>query len=54
VGGSALVNAKGETLVQGGDDEGLFRTRADFDFCRQWRRAFPALRDRMPPGFYSP
>jgi predicted amidohydrolase len=51
-GGSALVNPKGETLVQGGDAEGVFSARADLDFCRQWRRAFPALRDRMPPGFY--
>lgn len=52
VGGSMLISPKGEVLAQGGDVEGLVKGKVDADLCKQWRKAFPALRDRMPPDFY--
>ena len=52
VGGSMLISPKGETLALGGETEGLIKGKADLDLCKQWRRAFPALRDRLPSDFY--
>lgn len=51
-GGSALLSPKGEVLAQGGDAESLINGQAELDHVRQWRKAFPALRDRRPPDFY--
>jgi omega-amidase len=51
-GGSLLLNPKGETLAQGGETEGLVRGRVDLDACKQWRKQFPALRDRRSWDFY--
>ncbi|HKP97092.1 MAG TPA: nitrilase-related carbon-nitrogen hydrolase [Fibrobacteria bacterium] len=53
-GGSAILTPKGETLAAGGDEEGVVRGKADLDECRQWRKHFPALRDRMAWDFFDP
>ena len=52
-GGSAVFSPKGEAVVQGGDEEGVLRARIDLEACKQWRKHFPALRDRLPWEFYS-
>lgn len=54
VGGSLIVSPKGETLAHAGAEEGLVKARLDLDHVKQWRRQFPALRDRMPWDFYRP
>jgi omega-amidase len=53
VGGSMLISPKGEVLAQAGGAEGVVKGRLEADLCRQWRKAFPALRDRMPSEFYK-
>jgi omega-amidase len=53
-GGSILISPKGETVAQGAGEEGLVRGQAALDLCKQWRRQFPALRDRMSADFYDP
>lgn len=47
-GGSAVFSPKGEPVAQAGADESLLRARIDLDACKQWRKQFPALRDRLP------
>jgi omega-amidase len=51
-GGSVILNPKGETVSLGDDSEGVVRGRIDLEACKQWRKQFPALRDRMPLEFY--
>jgi predicted amidohydrolase len=52
-GGSAVFSPKGEAVAQAGADEGLLRARIDMDICKQWRKQFPALRDRLPWEFFA-
>jgi predicted amidohydrolase len=52
-GGSAVFSPKGEVVAQAGAEEGLVRAKIDLDACKQWRRHFPALRDRLPWDFFS-
>ena len=52
-GGSLLLNPKGETVSQGDAAEELVRGRLDLDDCKQWRKQFPALRDRRDWEFYA-
>jgi omega-amidase len=51
-GGSLVLSPKGEALAQGGASEGLVKAKLDLELCKQWRKAFPALRDRRPTEFY--
>lgn len=53
-GGSAVFSPKGEPLASGGDTECVVRAKADLDVCKQWRRHFPALRDRMDWNAFGP
>jgi omega-amidase len=53
-GGSAIISPTGETLAMGDASECLVRAKADLDFCKQWRKQFPALRDRRPWDFFAP
>jgi omega-amidase len=52
-GGSVILNPKGETVAQGDGAEGLVRGRIDLDGCKQWRKQFPALRDRRDWEFFA-
>jgi predicted amidohydrolase len=52
-GGSAVYSPKGEVVAQAGAEEGPLRARIDLDVCKQWRKHFPALRDRLPWDFFS-
>jgi omega-amidase len=52
-GGSAVFSPKGEAAAQAGADEVLLHARIDLDECKQWRRHFPALRDRLPWDRFS-
>lgn len=52
-GGSAILSPKGETAAQGDDSEGVVRAKIDLDLCKQWRKSFPALRDRRPWDFFA-
>jgi len=52
-GGSAVYSPKGEPVALAGTEEGLLRARIDLDACKQWRKHFPALRDRRPWDFFS-
>jgi omega-amidase len=52
-GGSLVVSPKGEVLAQGMAAEGVVKARIDLELCKQWRKAFPALRDRRPPELYQ-
>jgi predicted amidohydrolase len=52
-GGSVVLSPKGEALALGGAAEGLVKSKVDLDLCKQWRKAFPALRDRKPLEFYQ-
>lgn len=45
-GASAIVSEQGELLAAGGSSEGLVSAVLDFGRLREWRRVFPALRDR--------
>ncbi|MDB5104147.1 MAG: apolipoprotein N-acyltransferase [Fibrobacteres bacterium] len=51
-GGSVIHNPKGETVAQGDASEGVVHGRIELEACKQWRKQFPALRDRMPFDFY--
>jgi len=53
-GGSLVVSPRGDTLLQAGEDEGVFSVWIDPDLVKSWRRVFPALRDRRPPGLFKP
>jgi predicted amidohydrolase len=53
-GGSMVVHPKGEAMTAPAREEGLVRARIELDACKQWRKAFPALRDRLPAEFYQP
>jgi predicted amidohydrolase len=52
VGGSLVLHPKGDALTAPLKGEGLVTARIDLDGCKHWRKAFPALRDRMPADFY--
>jgi predicted amidohydrolase len=52
-GGSAVFSPKGEQLAQAGSEECALRAKIDLDECKQWRKHFPALRDRQPWDFFS-
>ncbi|MBW8887550.1 MAG: carbon-nitrogen family hydrolase [Fibrobacteres bacterium] len=52
-GGSAVYSPKGEPVAQAGAEEGLLRAKLDLDACKQWRKHFPALRDRQPWDFFA-
>ncbi len=52
-GGSAAYSPKGEPVAMAGAEEGLLRARLDLDACKQWRKHFPALRDRQPWDFFA-
>jgi omega-amidase len=52
-GGSLLVSPKGEILAQGGPEEGLIHGIAELEQCKQWRKQFPALRDRITGDFFN-
>lgn len=52
-GGSAVYSPKGEPVALAGSEEGMLRARIDLDVCKQWRKHFPALRDRQPWDFFS-
>ena len=45
-GGSVVFDAKGEVLGEMGSAAGVMTVEVDVDAVRQWRSAFPALRDR--------
>jgi omega-amidase len=51
-GGSVIYSPKGEPLALGGAEEGLVKATLDQDYLKQWRKQFPALRDRLPWDFY--
>ncbi len=52
-GGSVILNPKGETVSQGDASESVVRGRIELDDCKQWRKQFPALRDRRAWDFYG-
>lgn len=52
-GGSVLYSPKGEAVVKGDAAEGVLRGKADLEWCKQWRKQFPALRDRLPWDFFA-
>jgi len=52
-GGSVVYSPKGEPVAQTGTEEGLLRAKLDLDACKQWRKHFPALRDRQPWDFFA-
>lgn len=44
-GGSRILDAEGETLVQAGEEEGLFTAELDYGQLRRARYSLPTLRD---------
>jgi predicted amidohydrolase len=52
-GGSCIVSPKGEVLAAGGEEEGVVTADIAADHVKNWRRVFPALRDRKPPEFWN-
>jgi omega-amidase len=52
-GGSVVFSPKGEPMAQAAAEEGLVRAKIDMDDCKQWRKQFTALRDRLPWDFFS-
>jgi omega-amidase len=52
-GGSCIVSPKGEVLAAGGEEEGVVTAEISADHVKNWRRVFPALRDRKPPEFWA-
>ncbi len=52
-GGSVIFSPKGEIVAQGDASECLVRGKIDLETCKQWRKHFPALRDRLPGEFYA-
>jgi predicted amidohydrolase len=52
-GGSRIVSPKGEVIAQGGEGEEVVSAEITAEHVRAWRRAFPALRDRKPDGFWN-
>ncbi len=52
-GRSALHDAFGEVVVQGGADAGVLVGDIDLESLRAWRARFPALRDRRPEVYAS-
>jgi omega-amidase len=52
-GGSKVVSPKGEVLADGGAEECVVSAEISADHVRNWRRVFPALRDRRPDGFWT-
>jgi predicted amidohydrolase len=47
-GGSSIVNPMGDTLTQGGDEEGLLFASLDLSEIQKVRRWMPVLEDRKP------
>jgi predicted amidohydrolase len=52
-GGSAVFSPKGELVAEAGPEETVLKARIDLDACKQWRKHFPALRDRLPWDFFA-
>lgn len=50
-GDSAAVGPLGETLVEGGDQEGVFLASVDPEVVAKLRGRFPALNDRRPQAY---
>jgi len=46
LGGSLVVDPKGEVVAEGDDTPGVISTQLDLEAVRRWREKFPALRDR--------
>ena len=46
-GRSVVVDAMGEVLAEGGDDEELITAVVDLEATARWREQFPVLRDRV-------
>ncbi len=53
VGGSCIVSPKGEVVATAGDAECVISGEIAADQVRNWRRVFPALRDRKSGGFWD-
>jgi predicted amidohydrolase len=53
IGGSTLISPKGETLAQAGEEEVLVHGVAELNLCKQWRKQFPALRDRRSEDIFG-
>jgi predicted amidohydrolase len=51
VGDSAAIAPLGETLVEGGDQEGVFMASIDPEVVGKLRTRFPALDDRRPQAY---
>ncbi len=51
-GGSMIISPKGEVLSHAQKEEALLIGHLDLDYCKQWRKQFPALRDRQSDEFY--
>jgi omega-amidase len=45
-GGSLILGPQGEVLADAGEDSGFIRAQITPELIREWRGAFPALRDR--------
>jgi predicted amidohydrolase len=52
-GGSMVVSPKGEVLAAGGEGACVVSAEISAEHVRNWRRVFPALRDRRPDGFWT-
>jgi omega-amidase len=52
-GGSCIVSPKGEVLAAGGEEEVVVTADISADHVKNWRRVFPALRDRKAEGFWT-
>lgn len=52
-GGSRIVSPKGEVLAAGGEGECVVSAEIGADHVKNWRRVFPALRDRKPDAFWA-
>jgi omega-amidase len=49
LGGSLVVDPKGEVVAEGDDTPGVISAEVDIEAIRRWREKFPALRDRRRP-----
>jgi predicted amidohydrolase len=48
-----VVSPKGEVLAAGGEGACVVSAEISAEHVRNWRRVFPALRDRRPDGFWT-
>ena len=54
IGGSYIFSPQGDIVAKGGEEETVIRGHIELSDCLQWRKQFPALRDRMPWNFFRP